>query len=121
FVIAPSVLVPVITTGNYLSVRSGESINVQILATNDPASFNVSPLPPGVSLDLQSGLLSGVLSEVGTHTFTLSANNAHGTGPQVEFTLEVLPALTTFAGWASTLPPGQQGPLDEPFGDGIPN
>jgi len=46
-------------------------------------------LPPGVSLNIQTGLLSGRPSKTGIYTFTLAASNGAGTPTLREFTIQV--------------------------------
>ena len=79
FALTPS---PVITSPDQIRVRVGRAFSHQILAINHPTGFAVAGLPPGVSFDSQSGLVSGTPQTAGTFALTLTASNAGGTGFQ---------------------------------------
>jgi len=54
--------------------------NYQITATNQPSSYGASGLPPGLSVNTATGLISGTTSATGTSNVTLYAGNIGGTG-----------------------------------------
>ncbi len=72
--------VPVITSPTSGSGLVGEAFSYQITATNTPTSFDATPLPAGVSVNLVSGLISGTPTAVGVTVVGLSATNGDGTG-----------------------------------------
>lgn len=121
FEILPSLQAPVITSTDSFAVRAGETIDFQLTADGNPASFNAGALPSGLTLDPQTGLLAGSMPEAGEYALSFGANNEFGAGPNQSFTLTILPGLQSFEEWASVLPEGQRGPDDDPFGHRVPN
>ncbi len=71
---------PVITSSLSASGGIGTAFNYDIIATNNPTSFNAVHLPTGLSVDTTSGIISGVPTESGNFSVTLNASNAGGTG-----------------------------------------
>lgn len=61
----------------------GEAFTSFVSATHEPTSFNVGPLPPGLTFDPVEAKITGTPTAAGTYPVTLSANNASGTGPEV--------------------------------------
>lgn len=81
---------PIITSANSANAIMGKSFNYAITASNSPASFGASGLPPGLSIDTSTGVISGTPAQTGNHTVTISATNVSGTGTAT-LTLTVLP------------------------------
>jgi hypothetical protein len=75
--------VPVITSTTSATGTSGSSFTYAITATNNPTSFGASGLPPNLSVNTLTGLISGTPQPAGTSNVTLSATNAGGTGTRV--------------------------------------
>ena len=73
-------LPPAITSATTASGTVGGAFSYQITATNSPTSYNATGLPSGLTVNTNSGLISGTSSAAGTSTVTLSATNAGGTG-----------------------------------------
>jgi hypothetical protein len=69
----------------------------QITATNCPTSFGASSLPPGLTVNAVTGLISGTPTTPGIYTSMVSATNAFGTGPSssVNFIISFLPPSIT--------------------------
>ena len=73
--------VPRITNSGSLGASvSSVGMSYQITATNNPTSFGASGLPPALSVDPATGLITGILTTAGKFTMLLSATNAVGTG-----------------------------------------
>jgi len=54
-----------------------------ITAANSPTSFGATGLPPGLSVDTQTGVISGIPATTGVFQVTLAASNSSGTGTAV--------------------------------------
>ena len=72
------VAVPVITSATTASGTVGSAFSYQITATNTPVSYGATGLPPGLSANSGTGLISGTPTSPGTSTVTLAATNAGG-------------------------------------------
>lgn len=78
-----SLLTPVITSSVTASGTGGTAFSYQITANNLPSSFGVTgTLPPGVSVNPTTGLISGTPTQSGTFNVTVTATNTAGTGSQ---------------------------------------
>lgn len=75
-----SIVAPVITSSTLAGGTVGSSFSYQITASNVPASYGASGLPPGLSVNSTSGLISGTPTTAGTYNATVSATNSAGTG-----------------------------------------
>lgn len=71
---------PIITSRGTGDGRVGEPFTYQIEATASPTSYGSDPLPAGLGLDTNNGLISGSPLTVGDDVVNLSATNAVGTG-----------------------------------------
>ncbi len=71
---------PAITSVRAAAGRIGNPFSVAILATHGPTSYGATGLPPGLSVDRKTGMISGVPAKAGAFTVTLSASGAGGTG-----------------------------------------
>jgi hypothetical protein len=71
---------PVITSPTSASGQQNVFFSYQITATNNPTSYGTSGLPPGLSVNTSSGLISGTPTVSGTFNVTISATNGGGTG-----------------------------------------
>ena len=84
-------------------VRPGSPFLYRIPCTGDrPLSFRAEGLPPGLSLDAASGIITGKIAQAGTYRTTLFAKNALGED-QRAFRIEAGDklALTPPMGWNS--------------------
>lgn len=71
---------PVISSATSAVGTSGASFSYQIVASNNPDSYNASGLPSGLTINTKSGLISGIPTTPGESFITLKAINAGGTG-----------------------------------------
>lgn len=76
-------LPPAVTSGATVSGTAGTPLTYQITASNGPTSFSATGLPPGLSINTTSGLISGTPAGAGTFAVTVGATNASGTGTRV--------------------------------------
>ena len=82
---------PVITSGLTGNDTVGVPFTYTITASNNPISFNATGLPPGLSVNTATGVISGIPTTAGTYSVTLSATNVKGTG-SATLTLTIFPA-----------------------------
>lgn len=71
---------------NSMLVKSGitcSGFSYLITAANNPTSFSASPLPDGLSINMQTGLISGTATTVGTTNVNISASNSLGTDTKI--------------------------------------
>jgi RHS repeat-associated protein len=73
-------IAPTITSILEKSGNVGVSFSYQIQAQNSPTSFGATNLPPGLSLNASTGVISGTPTQQGASSVGLSATNAVGTG-----------------------------------------
>src|SRR5438045_1560790 len=71
---------PVITSPLTATGTVGVAFSYQITATNSPTSFGATGLPPGLTVNTSTGLISGTPTTAGTYSVTISATNVTGTG-----------------------------------------
>ncbi len=65
--------------GEALVARVGEQFTYQITATNNPTSYDASPLPDGLSIDRDRGIISGIpTTSAQGFVVTLTATNGSG-------------------------------------------
>jgi len=69
---------PVITSPLTAATVTGDAFTYQITATRSPTSYGASGLPPGWTIDRQSGLISGTAGAAGTWTMDIWAANEGG-------------------------------------------
>jgi chitodextrinase len=58
----------------------GQTTSYQITATNNPAFYSATGLPPGLNLDQAGGSITGGPTTTGTYNSTINAINPYGTG-----------------------------------------
>jgi alpha-L-fucosidase 2 len=71
---------PSITSATTASATLGVAFTYNITASNSPTSYGATGLPSGVSINTNTGVISGTPVNVGTYSISLSATNAAGTG-----------------------------------------
>ena len=94
---------PRINGAKVFGVRPGSPFQYQIAATGDrPMTFEVEGLPEGLTVNAETGLITGKLTERGEYRVTLSATNALGSAER-EFRIVCGDqiGLTPALGWNS--------------------
>ncbi len=69
---------PIITGALTKTGKQGVAFSYTIKATNNPATYSAAPLPEGLSIDPNSGVISGVPLVFGTFAVTISSYNMFG-------------------------------------------
>ncbi|MEP6663718.1 MAG: Ig domain-containing protein, partial [Verrucomicrobiota bacterium] len=93
-----------------------------------PITFGASPLPAGLSVNTNTGVISGTPSAIGTNNITISGSNSAGTNSAtLVLNVTSTPVFTPIAEWrfanfgASALNPAIAGDLADTEGDGFNN
>ncbi len=86
---------PVVTSLSPPAGLTGASYNFQITGSNGPTFFNATNLPPGLTVNTGTGLISGIPTTVGTfNTATITAGNGSGSDTKtVTFTITLGPPV----------------------------
>ena len=91
FVVGP----PTITSPLSATATKGQQFVYQIIATRSPTSYDASGLPPGLSINNLTGVISGVPTQARTSQITIEASNASGTDTAIlTLTVTQAPAAT---------------------------
>jgi hypothetical protein len=107
FTTVATVAAPVITSATTASGTNGTSFSYSITATNSPTSYSgFGVLPPGVSLNTSTGVISGTPIGTGTFIVTIGASNVAGTGTS---TLTIAIAAPPSTAVANPVNPGGGG------------
>jgi hypothetical protein len=79
---------PVITSALGATGTVNQAFSYQITASASPTNYNATGLPPGLTVNRNTGLISGTPTGVSTSSVTISAINANGSG-QATLTLAI--------------------------------
>jgi hypothetical protein len=71
---------PVITSPTSVSGKQNEPFTTTITASGNPTSFGATGLPPGLSIDPASGVISGTPTSTGAFPVTVTATNPGTSG-----------------------------------------
>jgi uncharacterized repeat protein (TIGR03803 family) len=93
----------------YVTGSAGYPLSYQVGATNIPIAYSASGLPPGLSMNSGTGLISGAPTATGTFSTTVAASNTAGSGSGT-LTFLILPAPPVL-----TSPAGAAGIQGQPF------
>jgi hypothetical protein len=74
---------PVVSSAATASGTVGSPFTYAITASNSPTSYGASALPPGLSVNTTTGVITGTPSTAGSYNMTVTATNAGGTGSKV--------------------------------------
>ncbi len=94
--------VPTMTSATTASATVGSAFTFTFGASNSAFSFNVSGLPPGLSVNASTGAITGTQTTPGGYTVTASANNATGTSASSTLTINVAAASSGGGGGGGT-------------------
>ena len=87
---------PVISSATTANAAPGAPFSYQIAATNSPTSFGAMNLPAGLTVDNNTGLISGTPTTTGAFIVPINANNAAGSG-QADLTIIIDPGFSSAA------------------------
>ena len=74
---------PVVNSALTANTNAESEFTYQILALNSPATYSATGLPAGLTVNTQTGLISGKATTAGTYNVTIGGTNAVGTGTKV--------------------------------------
>lgn len=93
------VIGPKITSGLTASIDAGLTFRYQITASQSASSYDASGLPPGLSIDRDTGLITGIPA-VGTFAVSVTAHTSSGDAVAYVLLVVLAPRITS-----DTLPP----------------
>jgi hypothetical protein len=85
---------PVITSNLNMVGITGTPASYQITASGSPTGYDATGLPPGMSVNTATGLISGTPTQSGTYPATIIATNATGRSGYATLTINVSTSLS---------------------------
>ncbi|MBL8513103.1 MAG: putative Ig domain-containing protein, partial [Betaproteobacteria bacterium] len=91
-----------ITSGLTASGQALSAFSYQVTATNFPQTYAATGLPPGLSINASTGLISGTPSTAGTYPVMVTVSNPGGAAPSatdtktVTITINQIPQVISF-------------------------
>lgn len=96
------VLAPTVSavTGTLGSIVGDQSFSLTIPTTNPPVTYSVTSgaLPPGITINQATGVLSGVPTKGGDYTLVIKATNLKGSSSTPSFTINIAALQTGIVG-----------------------
>ena len=90
---------PIVTSAASVSGSTGQPLSHQVTASQAVQSFAAAPLPPGLTLNAQTGVITGTPTSAGRFAVILTVDNANGRGSQeFEFAIAGPPGAPTNVG-----------------------
>lgn len=87
---------PVISSATTATAAPGQAFHYQISASNSPSSYGASHLPPGLTVNHTTGVISGTPTKSGAFVVPINANNGAGSG-QADLVLAIDPTFNLSA------------------------
>jgi PKD repeat protein len=82
-VLAAAAEPPVITSPAMIRAVAGSPVSIALTATNQATRFSAANLPAGLTLDANTGVISGTAGTASTSMIQVTATNAVGTGTAI--------------------------------------
>ena len=93
---------PVISSATTATAARSAFLSYQITATNNPTSYGATGLPVGLTVNNNTGVISGTPTATGAFIAAINANNAAGSG-QADLVLTIDPVFGALPGQPSNL------------------